>query len=113
MYQGTTPTLVFMVPGVDLTEAKAWVTLVSGNKEWDFTGDRVTVAYEDGQSLLTIALTQEETFKLPVGSLKAQVRWVDADEQAWATEEASLQVSGVLMKKVIRYADPDADAEEE
>ena len=113
MKQGTTPTLVFVVPGVDLTEVKAWVTLVSGNKEWDFTGERVAVAYEDEQSLLTIELTQDETFRLPVGTLKAQVRWVDEDEEAFATEEASLQVDGVLMKKVIRYADPDAAAEEE
>ena len=113
MYQGTTPTLIFVVPGVDLTEVKAWVTLVSGNKEWDFTGDRVTVTYENSQSLLTIALTQEETFKLPTGTLKAQVRWVDENEEAYASGEASLQVTGVLMKKVIRYADPAAAAEEE
>ena len=108
MYQGTTPSYALEIAGYDLTVEGA-------NKQFTLSGDRLTVTYdsENDKTTIVFSFTQAETFQLPVGTLKCQARWVDENDEAWATEEASLMVNSVLLKKVItRAEEEDEDADE-
>ena len=60
MYQGTTPTLVLTIAGHDLTDANVFVTLENGKKQWTLEGDRLTIAYAEGSSTITISFSSKE-----------------------------------------------------
>lgn len=111
MYQGTTPSYILTIPGFDLTEATVFVTLENGNKQFTLTGDRLTVTYDSTNEKTTIVFgfSQEETFQIPTGTMKCQVRWVDAEGEAYVTDAANLTVNSVLLKKVISYEAPEED----
>lgn len=113
MYQGTTPSYALTIAGFDLSGAAVFVTLEGANKQFTLTGDRLEVTYDSGEDMTTIVFgfSQEETFKLPTGTMKVQVRWVYENNEAYTTEEDSLTVNSVLLKKVIEYAAPEAEEE--
>ena len=113
MYQGTTPSFELLIPGHDLTDAAVFVTLESGTKQLTLTGDRLEIDYDSTEQKTTVGFgfSQEETFKLPTGTMKVQVRWVDENDEAWATEEGQLNVNSVLLKKVISRAAEETEEE--
>ena len=113
MYQGTTPSYELEIAGYDLTDATVFVTLQGGNKQLTLEGDRLEITYDSTNEKSTVGFgfSQEETFQLPTGTLRVQVRWVDDEDQAYTTEEGSLTVNSVLLKKVIEYAAPEAEEE--
>ena len=113
MYQGTTPSFELLIAGHDLTAAAVFVTLESGTKQLTLTGDRLEITYDSGEDKTTIGFgfSQEETFKLPTGTMKVQVRWVDENDEAWVTEEGQLNVNSVLLKKVISRAAEETEEE--
>ena len=57
-----------------------------------------------GRTIITVHLTQENSFalraKLPT---RAQVRWIDRDGEAMATEKASIDVKDVLYQEIIAF----------
>lgn len=109
MYQGTTPSIELTIAGYDLTDAAVFVTLANGSKQFTLTGDRLTVTYDSTtqKTTIEISFSQEETFQLPTGTMKCQVRWVDDEGLAWTTDTADLMVNSVLLKKVISYPEED------
>ena len=113
MYQGTTPTLVLTIAGHDLTDANVFVTLENGKKQWTLEGDRLTIANAEGSSTITISFSQEETFRLPTGTMKCQVRWVTSDNAAYVTDTVNLSVNGVLLQKVITYENAEEEEEQD
>ena len=104
MRQGTTPTYTLIVSGYDLTAMTVFVTVRGrSGKIITKTGDALSIVYGDGASTIAFALTQEDTFALDLGSAKVQVRFVDVDGAAWATDVAELEVLPVLLPGVIHY----------
>lgn len=98
--QGTTPYLVFQIEG-DLSEADhIVVTLRQGNVQLNLDKERVTVETEGELSSLIVHLTQEETLRFEEGRAQAQVRWT-ANEEAYITEEETIQFFRALYKGVI------------
>ena len=69
------------------------------------TGDALIVGVDETGSTISFSLTQEETLGLAVGSASVQVRFIDIDGVAQATEIATLNVDKVLLNGVITYAD--------
>ena len=105
MRQGTTPTYALVVVGRDLTNKTVFVTLKSRWAEVTKTGDDLTITYGEGDSVIAFRLTQQETFKLPTGEIEVQVRFIDAEGIAEATEIKAITNLKVLKQGVIEYAD--------
>lgn len=109
MYQGTTPTIPFTIKGIDLTQARVYITLLDLKKQetqtFDSSGEKVTVSYsaENDETTIQLTLTQEETLAISEGQITAQARWILANNKAGASDKASLTVHDVIYKEVITY----------
>lgn len=100
MYQGTTPTIVLTVEGADLDESTCYVTFKCGlGKTITKSGNELAVSGNE----IAVHLTQEDTLQFSPGQCEIQVRWIDANGNAMATETANLDVDRVLLKKIIEY----------
>ena len=110
MHRGTTPYLRFYIDGYDLTGCTVFLTIeqsTGAEMTWKTGDDRFEVALDEdnpGRTIITAHLTQERTFalraKLPT---RAQVRWIDRDGEAMATEKASIDVRDVLYQEIIAF----------
>ena len=109
MYQGTTPTLTFKVPGYDLTDKSVFVSIKSnGGETLTKTGDSLDVSYnsqgEEEYSLVELRLTQQETLRMRTGDVICQIRFIDSEGNALATQKATVNVNDVIYKAVIQHA---------
>lgn len=105
MIRGTTPTFVLTVEGYNLvTDATVFVTFEQGNKELTKTGsDLALTATADGNTIVTLTLSQEETLAFAVGRAEIQIRFIRSNNKAYATERKSIAVKEVLYEEVIEY----------
>lgn len=112
MIRGTTPDYILTLSGVDLSDKTVYVTISQGAaKKITKTGDdlHIAVHQEDSKDVTEIAffLTQEDTLGLSVGSASVQVRYIDENGKADATDIAALTVDKVLLERVIEYVADD------
>lgn len=100
--QGTTPYLQIAVAD-DLSDASViYITIKQGRTSlMNLTGDRITVTVENGVSVLTVHLTQEETLKLTEDIVYIQARWKNTDLEAYETEVIRVRTAEALYKGVI------------
>ena len=106
MYQGTTPALVLRVKDKDLTEATIFASISTGKTNvFTKTGDDLLVVKDDDDTLVTMTLTQNETLKLNAGDAEVQIRYVEADGNAWATTKAKVRVKDVIYRNIIEAAE--------
>lgn len=103
MIRGTTPSHILTIEGYDLTGTRIYVTLSSGRSKVTKTNEDLTVSYENETTSILLFLTQEDTLGLPTGTAEIQVRWIDSDGIAQATEIETIAVDRVLWPKVISY----------
>jgi len=106
MYQGTTPTIPLTFKGVDLSEARIFLTFRDDKKKSIMTftsGDDFTVAYDGTDTKGEIRLTQEQTLAMCQGACDVQARFVFPDGSAGATIETQVFVNPVILKGVISY----------
>ena len=104
MRQGTTPAYVLTVKNQDLRDKTVYVTLKDKNNHLvTKSGEDVTVTYSENDSVIAFRLSQKETFALNVGAVKIQVRFIDANGIAKATNKAEVDNLDVLLNKIIRY----------
>lgn len=102
MRQGTTPTLTLTVVDADLSAYQNTVLIRQG--DYLIKRENVTAEYADTVSTLAVTLTQQETLALKSGNLAHfQVRFVDEDGVAGATEVVGVQVNEILESVVIEY----------
>lgn len=102
MYRGTTPNIVFNVNNdFDLTKVtQVWVTLK--NKVCEKTFDIDSVDIDATEHTVSISLTQEETLDFKVlDSCEAQIRFLDQDDRAYATNIVSIDINRILKEGVI------------
>lgn len=109
MYQGTTPALTLIVEGADLTDKTVFVTIRCGNYSLTKTGGDVAVSYADGNSTVVIRLTQEETLKMYKSEASVQIRFIDENGHADATNKAKFEVQESLYSAVIEYESGDGE----
>ena len=103
MRQGTTPTFTLTVSGYDLTDKTVFVTVKGRGEPITLTGERLSIDCDSGISVVTFRLTQQETLALPLGRAEVQIRFIDADGVAKATDTAPITVERILQPGVIKY----------
>lgn len=109
MYQGTTPALTMQVEGADLTDKTVFVTIRCGNYSLTKTGEDVAVSYADGNSTVVIRLTQRETLLMQEPTATVQIRFVDENGNADATNKADFEVQESLYSAVIEFEGGDGE----
>lgn len=100
MYQGTTPAVLLTIEDYDLTNMTVYVTFKTK------TGANVTKTGNELQILgsnILVSLNQSETLSLDQGPCWVQVRFIDSEGNAWATEKAMITIYDVLNKDIINY----------
>lgn len=105
MRRGTTPEYELIVSGFDLTGQTLYVTLSQYAKKVTLSGDRLNVTYEPVTNTTSVifSLTQQETLTFKNGDVEVQIRFIDADGMAQATDIKLLPVLPILFEEVIAY----------
>lgn len=104
MIRGTTPTYIIKIKGDNLKDATPYVTISQGETEITKSGDELIADRDDKSCILAVSLTQEETLKLAKGRAEIQVRWVNNDGIAGATDLRYMKVKPILLEGVINHA---------
>lgn len=107
MYQGVTPTFTFKAPDeVDLSLAsKIWVTFSTMDERELLTksGSELTIV----DNSVEVYLTQEETLKLPVGTIKVQLNWIYEEgnkTKRACSNKLEIQIDSNLKREVLENA---------
>ena len=106
--RATTPGILLTIADFDASAMNVYVTISQGaNRQVTLTGDRLEVQVEQAEGGYTTAiefrLTQQETLKLGTGAAEVQVRFINEDGLALATEIGKVSVNPILYEKVIKY----------
>lgn len=107
MYQGTTPALTFQIAGFDATGMTPFVSFKRGADVLTKTGDEIIIAFDNvkNASVIVVQMTQEETLSMRQGTAVVQMRFIDENNNAYATTKADLAVQDVIYKEIIEYED--------
>lgn len=100
MYKGTTPTFIFTFPeDFDPTEASKIIVTLSakGVPVLEKTGEDLTV----DETTVSVYLSQEESFRMPVGEVQAQINLLYADGSRVATNIVRIDWSRNLHNEVM------------
>lgn len=104
MIRGTTPDYLLTIEGYDLTNKTVFVTIRQGSTIITKSGDQLTISVDGEKTTIAVTLTQLDTLRLSVGKAEVQVRFIDSNGVARATDRAELTVDKVLLERVIAYA---------
>ncbi len=103
MIRGTTPDYILTIEGWDLTDKTVFVTIRQNGTQLTKTGVELSIATDDNGSTIAFMLSQKDTLSLQEGNAEVQVRFIDSDGVALATEIAPIQVKRVLYERVIAH----------
>lgn len=105
MRRGTTPSYLLRIVGDDISEFKIVVTIEQEGRLFNLTGDRLDVNFDDetGDTLILFTLTQEETLNFKTGSAAVQVRAINTDGYAVASNDGVISIRKILYEELIRY----------
>lgn len=104
MIRGTTPDYLLTIAGYDLTDKTVYVTIKQDSAVITKTGEQLDVTADSEGTTIAVTLTQRDTLQLHEGKAEVQVRFIDSDGVALATNRADLTVDKVLLERVIAYA---------
>ena len=104
MIRGTTPDYLLTIDEYDLTDKTVFVTIRQGPTVITKSGNQLTITVDGEKTIIAFTLTQWDTLQLSDGKAEVQVRFIDSNGVARATERAELIVDKVLLERVITYA---------
>ena len=103
MRRGTTPLVSLVVYGHDLTDCTIYATIRQGANVLTKTGEDLTVEAVGSDTAISYGLTQQDTLSLTQGKASVQIRWIDSEGVALATNISEIQIDGILLDGVIAY----------
>lgn len=107
MRRGTTPTFTLFVPGYDLTDMTVYVTIMqvssSASTMLTLTGNEISITADEEGSMIAFQLPQTQTLKFTKGKADVQVRFIDANGNAGATDTGTINIQPILLDGVITY----------
>lgn len=99
MRRYTTPTVTVEVEGVDLTTSTVLVTFQQRSNRLTVEGP--SMALQDGNTVISIPLSQLQTGGFAEGSVEVQVNWLDSYGHRDATTVGAIQVERNLLAEVV------------
>ena len=105
MRRGTTPKITINVSGADLSAANVYLTLQQSATQVTFTEEDLIITPTDAGCKIEVTLTQLQTMNLATGAVMLQLRWVEADGTAHASNITTLNVESILLNEVTSYAE--------
>lgn len=104
MYQGTAPTLILPVEGIDLTAHTVQVAFRPAAGEVIIKSTPgISIIYEDGDSYIFIPFSQAETLVFPEGVCRVEIRSVNQQGVPFISEVAYMDVVGSMTHNIIEY----------
>ena len=103
MRRGTTPDYLLSIPGYDLSECKVYVTVQQYANAITLTSDRLEIEVQDDTTSISFRLTQAETLQFKSGNAEVQVRFIDSEGTAQATDIGRIDIMPILYEDVIEY----------
>jgi hypothetical protein len=105
MYRGTTPTIPITIKGVDLSEAKLYLTFANkAHHQITLECPRdFNMTFNGTDTVGEVTLTQKQTLELSATPYDVQIRWITSNGIAGVTTMQTVNVSDVLLKGVITY----------
>lgn len=100
MRQYTTPSILITVEGIDLTSFDIWVTFTQGAHVLTVQNPPMELD-SDGNTVLTVKLSQCDTAGFKVGMLKIQVNWLDEFGERNASRRGIMSVDSNLLDRVL------------
>lgn len=108
--RGTTPTLTITAESIDLTDKTIYITIDQAN------GRQITKLYpnNDGSVWLervgentdiNVYLSQHDTMAFHPGRAEVQIRWIEEDGTAHASEIKNITLTKTLLEGVIKYVE--------
>lgn len=96
----TTPTLTFSVPCL-ISDSDIYITFTCRDKTLTFTTPDITVTEEEGNTIIEVSFTQEQTALFTVGEIVAvEVNWKKNNKRC-ATDIAYIKVTDNLLKEFL------------
>lgn len=104
MRRGTTPTLILTIKNVDLTGSELEVALKQSRYFVIKKNNDLHIELDEEDTVVSLYLTQEETLSFSTQKmLSIQVRFIDEDGVAGATNIKQIPVDQILREGVIEY----------
>ncbi len=101
MRRGTTPTLELAIKNKDLSAYRCIVTMEQGEIELE---KDIEPVYQDPDTILSVDLSQEETLAFGAnGYMQVQVRGINSEGAAIATNIKKVYIADILKEGVIEY----------
>ncbi len=102
LMQGSTNLLRATVKGYDLTGAEsARLSIATRGGVQNFDLDRMTIGLSEGNSLVLVHLTQEETLAMKPTAAQVQLKWRNPDGEAYVTRKTEISVGEAIDTEVI------------
>ena len=104
MRRGTTPTLILTIKDADLTGSQLEVDMRQGKNVLIKKGDDLHIELQDEDTVVGLFLSQKDTLSFCAGDLLSiQVRFIDPDGVAGATNIGLVRVEQIIREGVIEY----------
>lgn len=101
--RGSTPDLIVDIPGVDLSDKRVYLTIITEGMEIEKTNEDFHIATDEDGSSIAVRLSQKETLGMKTGHATCQIRYIGEDGKAEVSTMASFRVKPVLKEGVIAY----------
>lgn len=108
--RGTTPTLTITAEGIDLIGKAIYITIAQSNNGQltkVFPNEDGSVWLEskyDGTDI-NVYLSQHDTLKFHPGRAEVQIRWIEEDGTAHASDIKNITLTKTLLEGVIQYVE--------
>lgn len=108
--RGTTPTLTITAEGIDLIGKTVYVTIDQAGhgqltKLFPNNDGSIWLESEGSNTLIHVYLSQHDTMAFKPGKAQIQIRWIEEDGTAHASDICTIMLTKTLLEGVIKYVE--------
>lgn len=108
--RGTTPTLTITAEGIDLIGKSLYITIAQANngqltKIFPNEDGSVWLETVGDDTIINVYLSQHDTLAFHPGRAELQIRWIEEDGTAHASDIKNITLTKTLLEGVIKYVE--------